>query len=336
MFNKKEALYRPILKKALELTWRNKYLWVFGFFATFLGSGGVYDVIIKGWNTIGGRTVVKSFANFTAPPFTIFEGTGTALTNALGKTGLIAGTALGLILIVLLYVLALVSQGGLVYSVGALAKRKKVTIRDSFDKTTSKLVHIFGVNLGAKALIFLLLVIIGLPIVLIAGTSATWSNVLYFVAFLVSIPLSLVVLFLMLYTVAGMMVKKLSLLEAIKDSLCILKKHWLISLEMALILLGISVLLGIGISLALLLVSVPFLVLGITFYLLVGEVGLTVIITFALVLFLVAVVVIGSAFTTFQLASWTLLYVKLSDSGAVSAIVRTIKGIPVQFRKLRR
>ncbi|NQU83566.1 MAG: hypothetical protein HQ536_02545 [Parcubacteria group bacterium] len=336
MFNKKESLYRPILKKALELTWRNKFLWVFGFFATFLGSGGVYDVVIKGWQTVGGKAIVKNFANFTAPPFTIFEGTGTSLVNALGTPGLVAGTALGFILIIALYVLAIASQGGVVYSISEISKRKKVNLREGFSKTMSKFFHILGLNLGAKIVIFLLLLVVSLPIILLAGQSDILGNVLYFVAFLVSIPLSLIVLFVMLYAVAGILIKKLSLIEALKDGLHILKRHWLISLEMALILLGISFLLGLGISLVLLVASVPFLVLGIALFLLVGEVGLTIVVTLALVIFLAAVVVLGSAFTVFQLTSWTLLYMKLSNKGGLSAIVRTIKGIPGQLKKLRR
>ncbi|MEA3272941.1 MAG: hypothetical protein U9P90_04735 [Patescibacteria group bacterium] len=336
MFNKKEALYRPILKKALELTWRNKFLWVFGFFATFLGSGGVYDVIIKGWNTVGAKALIKNFANFTAPPFTIFEGTGTTLVNSLGTPGLVAGTTLGIILIVGLYVLAIASQGGAVYSAGALSKGKKVNLRKGFDKTISKFFHILGLNLGAKIIIFLLLLLVGLPVVLLAGQNTAWSNVFYFLAFLVSIPLSLVVLFVMLYAVAGIMVKKLPLWIAIKDGLQILKKHWLISLEMALILLGLSVGLGLVVSIALLILSVPFLVLGIALNFLVGEVGLTVIITLALIIFLFTVIVLGSAFTAFQLTSWTILYMKLSDKGAISAIVRTLKGIPEQLKKLKK
>lgn len=336
MFYKKESLYRPVLRKALELTWRNKFLWVFGFFATFLGSGGVYDVIIKGWNTVGGKAVIKNFANFTAPPFTIFKGTGVVLIDSLGTPGLIAGIALGIILIVLLCVFALISQGGLVYSVGALNKNKSVNLREGSVVTFSKFFHLLGLNVGAKVLIFILLILVSLPLFLLAETSSLWSNVFYVIAFILSIPLSLIILFVMLFAVAGIMVKKLSLWEAVKDGLNIFKKHWLVSLEMALILLGLSFLLGIVISAAVLVASVPFLILGIAFYLLVGEIGLTVVITLALVLFLLAVIVVGSAFAAFQLASWTVLYMKLSDKGAISVIVRTLKGIPRQLKKLRK
>ena len=43
--------YRNILKQSWRLTWRNKYLWVFGVFAAFLGNGGELEIL---FNNLGG------------------------------------------------------------------------------------------------------------------------------------------------------------------------------------------------------------------------------------------------------------------------------------------
>lgn len=333
MLSKKESIYRPTLKKAWQITWQNKYLWLFGFFATFLGSGSVYDVVIKGWQTLGEKVLYKSLLNFTAPPFVIFEDTGSALVNKLGAVGIIAGSVLGIVLIFIIYIVALIAQGSLIYSSGKIAKHRKASIKEAIERTLARIYHIFVINIGAKILIFLMLFSIGLPIYYLVGKSILWSNILYFVAFLIAIPVSLIILFIMIYSVAGIMTKNLLFTEAIKDSLEILKKHWLISLEMALILLGISILLGILTTVFLVIVSIPMLILAIALFFLVGEIGLTIVMLITLLFFLFSVIMAGSFFTSFQLTSWTILYLKLSEKNVLSAVIRILKNLPKEISK---
>ena len=40
------SLYRDILRKAWNLSWNNKKLWVFGFFAAFLQTSTVIEILI--------------------------------------------------------------------------------------------------------------------------------------------------------------------------------------------------------------------------------------------------------------------------------------------------
>src|SRR3990167_11185977 len=39
--------YRNILKQSWRLTWRNKYLWIFGIFAALLGNGGELEILFN-------------------------------------------------------------------------------------------------------------------------------------------------------------------------------------------------------------------------------------------------------------------------------------------------
>jgi hypothetical protein len=40
------SLYRSILKRAWEISWKFKYLWFFGLFAALLGNGGEFEIIL--------------------------------------------------------------------------------------------------------------------------------------------------------------------------------------------------------------------------------------------------------------------------------------------------
>src|SRR3989339_1784743 len=40
-------LYRGIIKQAMDITWKSKYLWFFGLFAALLGNGGEYEILFR-------------------------------------------------------------------------------------------------------------------------------------------------------------------------------------------------------------------------------------------------------------------------------------------------
>ena len=45
-----KPLYRKVLKQALFITWRAKFLWIFGFFAALLGNGGAYEILFRSFS----------------------------------------------------------------------------------------------------------------------------------------------------------------------------------------------------------------------------------------------------------------------------------------------
>ena len=42
-----ESIYRSILKQAVNIAWKFKYLWFFGLFAALAGNGGIYNIGIN-------------------------------------------------------------------------------------------------------------------------------------------------------------------------------------------------------------------------------------------------------------------------------------------------
>jgi hypothetical protein len=55
--------YRIILRKAVNLSWRFKWLWFFGFFAAFIGNGSLYEALLR---TMSGLSTGDS-------PFLVFK-----------------------------------------------------------------------------------------------------------------------------------------------------------------------------------------------------------------------------------------------------------------------
>jgi hypothetical protein len=333
-FSKENSLYRPIFKQALEITWRNKFLWVFGFFAAFLSSGGVYDVIIKNWNTVTARTIeLKSLLTLATPSsFEYIHKTSGEIVGKLNIYGFAAGLLIALFIMAAFCIMALISQGGIIHAVSEISSGKKTSWKKCFDIGLRHIFQIFGINLSAKIIIFFLLLSIGLPAVVLFPEGSIWSDITFFVIFLISIPLTLVVLFTMIYSVAGLVIQKYSLFESIKESLKLLKEHWIISLEMARFLLFFSLAFGIVVSVGLVFVATPFLLLGAALNLLIGTTGMAIAFTAAIVLFIAFVAVLGSGFISFQLGCWALLYNQLANQGGVSKIIRILADLPKRLK----
>jgi hypothetical protein len=332
-FSKENSLYRPIFKKSLEITWRNKFLWAFGFFAAFLSSGGVYDVIIKNWNTVTAKTIaVKNLLSIASPSFEYIHKTSGEIAGKLNIYGFAAGLFIALFIMLALCVMAFISQGGIIHAISAISLGKKTSWKKSFDVGLKHIFQILGVNLSAKILICLLLLSIGLPAAVIFPEGSTWSGLTFFAIFIISIPLTLIVLFTMIYSVAGMVIQKHSLFKSIKEALKLLKNHWIISLEMALFLLFFSTLFGIAVSVGLVFVATPFLLLSAAMNLLLGATGAAIVFTVAIVFFIALVAILGSAFISFQLGCWTLLYNQLANQGGVSKIIRVLADLPKRLK----
>jgi len=109
--------------------------------------------------------------------------------------------------------------------------------------------------------------------------------------------------------------------------------NWLISLEMALLLLFINLVVGFALFVVSFLLFSPFFFIGLA-----STINQTAsifsIILIPVIIIILLTMVIGSALATFQLSSWTLLYIRLTEGGkAHSKIVRWVATMPGKFMK---
>ena len=104
-------------------------------------------------------------------------------------------------------------------------------------------------------------------------------------------------------------------------------RNWLISLEMAAIILIISIIFGLALMLSIILVAAPFALLGILSIIFNSSVALSVILILGILVIALVIIVAGAIFSTFQYSSWVLLFFKLIKEGATSKIVRLFSSV---------
>ena len=320
------SFYRHIIRDAWEGVRNNPVLWIFGFFVSFLGNGGVYELLIQGTGRLG---LDQDFGGFLAiagllpsgPELwrTVMRTQGTALVL------LTAVIALALLIIAVWAVVS--SQGALIQGARDAARKKKHTFATLFaagNEVVGPLLLLDILSRVAVSAFFYLLLSI---LIFLLAKASVLAALGYLVAFLVLIPLSIIVGFVTIYAACYLTLHRMRFVEAVESAIALFLKHWLVSIETAVILFALNVLVAfaLGLSLAIL-AAIVFVLYGLTIAL-TGAVA-WILLLIGGVMALGMLVIAGAGLAAFQYAVWTELFLKLNKGGAaVAKIVRW-------FRKL--
>jgi len=316
------AFYRHIIKKAWEITWKSKYLWFFGIFTALLGNGGEYEIISRTF-TDDGQT--QLFPNLSTIASTgIFTLTGI---KNIFKTAFADPVTFSIVLIILLVSLALaaflvwlvvISQAALVSGSARIIQNKKTNFRDILQAGLGKFWPVFTLNLINRLILSGIFILLLVPVLL----SFSLVSLTYIIAFVVLIPVAILISFIIKYSIGYVVVKGQGTIEAIGSGWALFKKNWLISIEMALLLALINLGLGILAILVILIIAIPFLFLAAVFLNFAVKAGFWLVIILGFLTFAVLLLATGAIIATFQVSAWTGLFLELINKGGVSKIVR--------------
>lgn len=309
------AFYRHILADAWKAVRRNKALWLLGFFVSFLGNGGVYELLIQGTGRLG---LDEDFGGLLSLGLLKGEaGLGMALAGVGAQNVivllLIALTALGLAAVAVWVVIS--AQGGLISGVRDADRGRKTTFGSLFAAGNEVAWPLFILNalsrLSIMAFFYLLL---SLTILYLADANI-WSSFSYLAGFVLLIPLTLIIGFVTIYAACYVTLQRLPLVAAIESAVALFRKYWLISIETSLVLFGVNLLVAFGIAAATTIASIILLPLLVGASLVKGATlvgGIVAIASLAAVLLLA---VVGGGLAAFQYAVWVHLFTKLHMRG---------------------
>jgi hypothetical protein len=338
-------LYRRILSQAWRIAWRHKYLWFFGLFAVLFTSGGEYEIFIRIFSGNINQPVLPGLSRIAETG--IFSQQGMGGISRIIKEDPITLMKVGLVLLVILVLfifliwLSVISQTALVKNVSSLVGKKIASskagavspgaISSNFSvsilKANEKFWPIFGLNVINKIVIYLAFILVSLPIILTAGGSGAVIKLLYIVAFIIFVPVALALSFIFKYAIAYVIIKGNKFIDSIMAGWLLFVKNWLISLEMAFILFFVNFIAGLLIILIVLSLIIPFLFLALVVYQLATTIGFWIIITLAFIVLLAVIVLSGAILSTFQISSWTTLFIELVNKGGVSKIIRIAEAV---------
>lgn len=319
-------LYRSILKQALKISWHNKYLWFFGLFVALLGNTNEYEIIISGLNLearqgfFPGLSQIAETGIFSSQALT---GIGKIMTE--NPLALIVILIIGLIILALfafLIWLIIVSQVALVDNSAKIItnKTKGLGIQSGVIGGIKNFWPVFGLNIISKLVIYLVFGLLSLSVI-------TIIKPIYVIAFIIFIPIAMVFSFIIKYAIAYVVIRGSSFKDSIKQGFKLFTDNWLVSLEMAFLLFTITFLVGFVLIIVFGSLNTIFAFLTIAFSKLLPAFGFWIFIVIRSLLIFLIVVFVGSILATWQIASWTGLFIKLIGRGGTSKIIRLIEKI---------
>ncbi|MFA6553131.1 MAG: hypothetical protein WCT27_01780 [Patescibacteria group bacterium] len=326
------SVFRDVLKRAFHVVKINKFLWVFGFFASFLGLGGEFESLTRDYSNIG------QTSSRILDMHSLMEGgvIWTMLANIRDAFSTQPVQAFFFILMIVivglvLLWLAIVAQIALFDSVNKINKNQPATHREGFVVGNKFFMPVLLLNVIVKVILYGLLVVLGLPLIswLLVRDNLWGGFIFVFLLFFIYIPLTAIAAFIVKYAIAYIVIQGKRAGEAMRLAWALFKKNWLVSFEMAVVVLALGVAYGLAIILTLGLIAVPFALIGIAAMFFGSGTGLIVAITLGGIAWFITVAVLGGIFVSYQYTAWTLLFLKLVEDKAPSKLMRWFSKLPL-------
>lgn len=318
MSNPTSSLYREVLRQAWQLSRRHKILWAFGLFAAFLGTGGALEAWAHNLNLVFSPSPWSRFCPWSMQfHFDLVAGLWTAVLALL-----LLGLAIFLIFIIIN------SFSSLILMADRFRSNKKIEIKKIWLTAIKKFWPVLGAVAFFKFFIFVFGALSVLPLWLILINQAgLFLLIIYPLLFLTCFLAILISSFLMIYTANFILLENENWTLALGQAWKIFIRHWLVNLEMAVIIFLINLMGGVILIIGCALLAVP-VVLVYFFSLFINLLPLGAVAIFLGLLFATFLILWLAAFlSAFQLSAWTLLFRRMHQGTAFSKLIRIFNGI---------
>lgn len=325
-----EPTYRQALSHGWQMAKDHKLLWIFGLFATFLGQMGLLDLVAHLKLTDQHYTLYPALAHLGDNARFLLEWVATS--------GLPVASVLWLFWIIIVLVGAWLmllfasvsSQGALIHGMAQFAtsrkKNKHVDVDRAWHAGTSHFWRLLALNIVKKLGILISVALVGLASVNIGlGGATTGDQVLFFITLVFTVLVGAVLSLLVIYAAGYVVIEEMNLHDAIDAAWKLFRDHWLVSLEVAVVILVMNIIAGaVGVLATALFIGemavvwAGALVLGSSFLWHVGFV----LSSFLLLLF---IVFIGTMLTVFTTAVWTYLFMVMHKKGIKSRVLHFLR-----------
>ncbi len=320
--------YLSIIKRAFQISYKSKFLWILGFLTALTEGGGGFNFGSFNSSDVNSLKDLWEQNNGQTPPLNI-PATNIVREKVLGETTNSSWTLIsnwlgenlnfiiiiGGILILLMIIMIVVSKmakGGLIWAVAELDKDKKTNFKQSFKKGFWMFWKIFGIEIVIGLLALAAVMVYSVPMIFLIvfnlyAVAIIWGMILI-------LPLILFFIFLgilRMYALRYAAVDGETICNSLRESWLLFRKKLKDVLLIWLISIGLGILIGIVTAIVYLVVLLIFFAIGFGLYM---AGGMTAVIVTSIILglvFLALTVVVSGFVHSFVSAYWTLAFVEL-------------------------
>lgn len=320
----KKIDYVEVLKNAWKLTWKNRFLWWFGFFVS-LGSG------MSSFNfNLPGNSEQKEDIS---PE--VMEDIGYYW--SLYKEWIIFALVVIFLIIITLYVLGIVGRGGLISAVFKVDEGKKTNFSLEFKNANKFFWKLLFLNIIIGISLILVILILFSPVARLLFLEAYGpAFLLGVVAAPISISVFILSAFLKIYSQIYVVREKVAVADSLKLSYNLLKRNIKKSLIMGFLLAVVGIIAGVALLTAYLILSIPFIILGLAGHFLVGSVWTVMIVVVAAVVVICFSLFWKSIFAVFVQTAWIMFFKKIATVHIVNSEKKLKEDSVERVSKLRK
>lgn len=322
--------YREIFKQSWKITWNNKVLWFFGFFATLISFGAELKIFSKAISPEKGIKTINDVIMFFKTG--IFS--KQAFSNIIELIKTDTGSAIVFILFLLLILaaslffiwLATISQIAIINAVKKISKssKEKINIKNQLKRSAPKFWPVLLMNVIVSIIINGTSILTSLFLVVVVLKSKTYLTLLYGLLFIVLIPFILSLSFIAKYAIAFMVIDGRKFISATKKAWLLFTKNWLLSIEVAVTLFFINILaiIIIAFSASIMLTLLIGISMAVGIFIFSSQIIFWMMIIISVLIGLATISLGGAIISSFQISSWSELFIKLKENKTSSKLAR--------------
>ncbi|KKP80197.1 MAG: hypothetical protein A2271_03865 [Candidatus Moranbacteria bacterium RIFOXYA12_FULL_35_19] len=300
--------YLDIIKKAWAITWKNRYLWWFGFFVA-LGGGGSANYFFnsddeKKLNPAQNEKILEFFSQ--------------------NMSWIITFIIIAFLLLIIFSILNIIGRGALITSIEKNSQGQIANFKSGWNSGKKNFWKIFYINIFLSLFIFFTLIVLVAPLaVLFLNKNYIIGGVLSFLAVIIFIPLVILVSYLRIYSYLYAVLGKLNFWPALENAYKLFAKNIWPSIILSLIFIPLSFVFMLVIFTVLLILFFIFLLLsGIVFWLF-GKITAIIIGAIGITIFLLILLFLQSIYAVFSQSIWILFFHEIATPKIPEEIVAT-------------
>jgi hypothetical protein len=291
----KNINFQEIIKQAFSLTWKNKFMWIFGFLV-FLGSI-TSSINFQNGNSAKDASATASLTTFIQAHPILF----------------VSLTVLLVIIIIALFLLKIIATTSIIKSANNITLYKQLSIWTILLESRKYLKKLFLLEIIVSIAMFVVVITLSIPVVYLFFLDAkVFAFFALAIAIIIFIPLLILAFYLLKYSYFYIVLGDFEIRLAIESAYSTIVKNFKESLLMGVVSIGLQI---VFVFLCLLTVFATFIIfapLGYLTYLLFAKIGAIILAILGVITLILFVLILFSWYIAFLQTVWLLFFQQIS------------------------
>jgi hypothetical protein len=291
--------YIQIFKDAWNITWKNKFLWWFGFFVTIGGAGGSLNYSFDPNNSS------ETEQEMLQKAFDFFS---------IHSEVIIIGLAILCLIFLALFFLGLIGEGALIKSIYKIIQNEKADYSSGFPEGKKYWKKILFLNILLFLSWLAIIIVLATPIVfLFVQKSFIFAIILLIIALFLLVPLVFLSIFIKNYGTLYIVLGQLQTIPAIEKSYDLFLSNISASTIFVLFFIPLGLVAFIIMLFSVLPIVVFFLIIGLGLYFFIGKIATFICAGIGIIILLIDIFFLKSIWEVFASTSWVLFFQKIAS-----------------------